>query len=256
MTWGGSRWGGTPINVAGIATSANAMSAVKKLVFEEKKYDFKEINDALNENFTSDNGREIQKDLLSAPKYGNDDEFADRVMVELLNMFFKEIEKHKDIDGRNYSTFTVTLGGTVPQGWKTGATADGRKSGMPVSDSFSPANEGLNESPTTVLLSAGKVDQSHFCQGNILNLKFSESALASREAKRKLMDMVSVYFNKLGGQEIQFNVVNAATLKDAQANPENYKDLIIRVAGYSARFIELARDLQNDIIARTEHEGI
>ena len=132
----------------------------------------------------------------------------------------------------------------------------GRKSGMPVSDSFSPANEGLNESPTTVLLSAGKVDQSHFCQGNILNLKFSESALASREAKRKLMDMVSVYFNKLGGQEIQFNVVNAATLKDAQANPENYKDLIIRVAGYSARFIELARDLQNDIIARTEHEGI
>ena len=89
-----------------------------------------------------------------------------------------------------------------------------------------------------------------------MNLKFSESALASREAKRKLMDMVSVYFNKLGGQEIQFNVVNAATLKDAQANPENYKDLIIRVAGYSARFIELARDLQNDIIARTEHEGI
>ena len=93
-------------------------------------------------------------------------------------------------------------------------------------------------------------------EGNVLNLKLSKTAIASKESKKKLMSLVSIYFNSLNGQEVQFNVVSSETLKDAQEHPENYKDLIIRVAGYSARFVELARELQNDIIARAEHETI
>ena len=256
MTRGGSRWGGTPILLGGIATSANALAAVKKLVYQTGKYTMEEINTALNADFEGEKNQEIWKDLLAAPKYGNDDDFADEVMVRMTAAIFTEIEKHKDIDGRNYSAFTVTLGGTVPMGWKTGATADGRKAGKPISDSFSPANEGENGSPTAIFLSAGKVDQSHFSQGNVLNLKFTKTALGSENSKHKLMDLVSTYFNRLGGQEVQFNVVNGAQLKEAQKKPEQYSDLIVRIAGYSARFVELSEDLQNDIIARAEHETV
>lgn len=256
MTRGGSRWGGTPILIGGIATAANSLAAVKEQVFETGKYTMKEINAALDANFEGDKNSVIYQDLLAAPKYGNDDDFADDVMVQMTEDVFGEIESHNDIDGRPYSTFTVTLGGTVPMGWKTGATADGRKAGMPISDSFSPANEGENGSPTSVFLSAGKVDQSHFRQGNILNLKFTKTALSSEDSKQKLMNMVSTYFNKLNGQEVQFNVVNGETLKEAQKKPEQYSDLIVRIAGYSARFVELSTDLQNDIIARAEHEAV
>lgn len=256
MTKGGSRWGGTPILIGGIATASNSLAAVKQNVFKSGKYTISEINSALDADFKGKKNGKIRQDLISAPKYGNDDDFADDVMVEMINAVFAEIESHKDIDGRNYSTFTVTLGGTVPMGWKTGATADGRKAGMPISDSFSPANEGKNGSPTAIFLSAGKVDQSHFTQGNILNLKFTKTALGSKDSKQKLMDMVSTYFNRLGGQEVQFNVINGETMKAAQKKPEEYGDLIVRIAGYSARFVELSEELQNDIIARAEHEAI
>ncbi len=256
MTRGGSKWGATPILMAGLATAANSLTAVKNQVFDLKKIDMKKLNEILNSNFEGEEGMKIQTRLLNEPKYGNDNDYADEVMCKLTDMFFEEIEKHKDIDGRNYTSMILTLGGTVPHGWKTGATADGRKSTMPVSDSMSPSNEGSSEGPTAVLLSASKINQSHILEGNVLNLKLSKTAIASKESKKKLMSLVSTYFNPLNGQEVQFNVVSSRTLKDAQEHPENYKDLIIRVAGYSARFVELARELQNDIIARTEHETI
>ena len=256
MTWGGSKWGATPILMAGLATAANSLTAVKHQVFDLKKLDMKKLNEILDGNFEGADGVKLQTELLNEPKYGNDNDYADEVMCKLTDMFFEEIEKHKDIDGRNYTSMILTLGGTVPHGWKTGATADGRKATMPVSDSMSPSNEGGSEGPTAVLLSASKIDQSHILEGNVLNLKLSKTAIASKESKKKLMSLVSIYFNSLNGQEVQFNVVSSETLKDAQEHPENYKDLIIRVAGYSARFVELARELQNDIIARAEHETI
>lgn len=256
ITFGGSRWGGTPLLIAGIATAANALTAVKRLVFDEKQYGMTAINDALDKNFEGDEAKALQEVLLDAPKYGNDDDYADEIMKMMTDSFFGIIESQKDIDERSYSSFTVTLGGTVPMGWKTGATADGRSAMMPVSDSFSPANEGKNGGPTQVLLSAGKVDQSHFRQGNVLNLKLTKTAIQSAESKKKLMDMVSVYFNALEGQEVQFNVVDGKTLQDAQKTPEKYRDLIVRVAGYSARFVELAKEMQDDIIARAEHDRV
>ncbi len=256
MTRGGSKWGATPILMAGLATASNSLTAVKNQVFDMKKLSMKKLNEVLNSNFEGKEGAQIQNELLNEPKYGNDNDYADEVMRRLTDMFFEEIEKHKDIDGRRYTSMILTLGGTVPHGWKTGATADGRKATMPVSDSMSPSNEGSSEGPTAVLLSASKINQSHLLEGNVLNLKLSKTAIAGRESKKKLMSLVSTYFSPLNGQEVQFNVVSTKTLRDAQAHPEKYKDLIIRVAGYSARFIELAKELQNDIIARAEHESI
>lgn len=256
LTWGGSRWGATPILHVGEATAANSLTAVKKLVFEDKVITIKELKQVLDSDFEGERGEEIRQLLVSAPKYGNDNDFADEVMQTMTNMLFEEAERHKDIDGRPYTSMVLTLGGTVPHGWKTGATADGRKATTPVSDSMSPSNVGDSEGPTAVLLSASKIDQTHIASGNVLNLKLNKNALSEKESLLKLVDLISVYLNELKGQEIQINVVDGKILRDAQKNPEEYKDLIIRIAGYSARFVELDKELQDDIIAREEHQYI
>jgi len=256
MTRGGSLWGATPILHVGMATAANSLSAVKKTIFDDKAITMEGLKELLDNDFTGERGIEIQRLLLNSPKYGNDDDYADEITKLMTNIFFDEIEKHKDIDGRQYTSMILTLGATVPHGWKTGATADGRKATTPVSDSMSPSNLGESEGPTAVLLSASKIDQSRVLEGNVLNLKFSKNALSERESQKKLSDLVSVYFNRLNGQEVQINVLDGDTLRDAQKNPQNYGDLIIRVAGYSARFVELAKELQDDIIAREEHQCI
>lgn len=253
MTWGGSLWGATPILHVGLATAANSLTAVKKFVFEDKLLTFNEIKKAQDSNFEGENGNSIRESLLSAPKYGNDDDYADGIMKQMTEIFFDEIERHKDIDGRNYTSMILTLGGTVPHGWKTGATADGRKAITPVSDSMSPSNSSDFEGPTAVLLSASKIDQTRVLEGNVLNLKFSESAFGEGETLDKFIALIDTYLIDLKGQEVQVNVVNGDTLKKAQQSPEEFQDLIIRVAGYSARFVELAKELQDDIIWRTEH---
>lgn len=256
MTWGGSLWGATPILHVGLATAANSLTAVKKAVFDDKKVTMSQLKAALDNDFAGDYAEAIRKELLNAPKYGNDDDYADKVMTDMSSMFFEIIEKYKDIDGRNYTSTVLTLGGTVPHGWKTGATADGRKAATPVSDSMSPSNSSDKEGPTAVLLSASKIDQSYILEGNVVNLKFTRSAFGEADSLQKFVDMVDTYLIDLKGQEVQVNVVDGETLKKAQKNPENYKDLIIRVAGYSARFVELAKELQDDIIWRTEHNAV
>jgi formate C-acetyltransferase len=150
----------------------------------------------------------------------------------------------------------LTLGVTVPHGWRTGATADGRRARTPVSDSMSPTNGADRKGPTAVLKSASKIDMIRIMQGGILNLKFSKAALEGDRALRKFAQLVRTYLVDLRGLELQINAVDAATLRDAQKHPERYSDLIIRVAGYSARFVELAREMQDDLIARTEHSTV
>ena len=150
----------------------------------------------------------------------------------------------------------LTLGVTVPHGWRTGATADGRKAGTPVSDSMSPVNGADKNGPTAVLKSASKIDMIRIMQGGILNLKFAQTALDGERALRKFAHLVRTYLVDLKGIELQVNVVDAEVLRKAQKHPEKYADLIIRVAGYSARFVELAREMQDDLIARTEHSMV
>jgi pyruvate formate-lyase/glycerol dehydratase family glycyl radical enzyme len=256
MTWGGSLWGATPILHVGMATASDSLAAVKKVVFDDKQITMAELKSAQDSDFAGENGIKIQKMLLDAPKYGNDDEDADAMVQTMTNLTFDEIERHKDIDGRPYTSMILTLGATVPHGWKTGATADGRKATMPVSDSMSPSNGADKEGPTAVLKSASKIDQTRLMEGNVLNLKFSRTALDGDEALHKFADLVCAYLIDLKGQEVQVNVVDGATLRDAQKHPENYQDLVIRVAGYSARFVELDKELQDDIIRRTEHQTV
>lgn len=256
ITQGGSLYGVTPTQAVGLATGADSLTAVKELVFERQALTMEELNAALDRNFEGLEGERIRKMLLEAPKYGNDDDAADLVMRKFSDIFFDEVEKHRDIDGRPYCGFILTLGSTVPHGWKTGATADGRKATMPVSDSMSPTNGADHEGPTAVLKSASKIDQIRTMQGNILNLKFSRTAVDSLEARMKLAQLLRTYLVNLKGMEVQINVVDSKILRMAQIKPEEYRDLIIRVAGYSARFVELAKELQDDIIARTEHEEV
>ena len=160
------------------------------------------------------------------------------------------IEKGKDMtyDGSLWGATAAVLVGL--------ATANGRKAKEPVSDSMSPANGADKEGPTAVLLSASKIDQSHIMAGNVLNLKFTKTAFGEGESLQKFVDLVDTYLLDLKGQEVQFNVIDVKTLRDAQQHPEKYQDLIIRVAGYSARFVELAKELQDDIIMRTEHNAL
>ncbi len=254
MTAGGSRYGATPILYAGLATAADSICAIKKCVFDEKAFSLKEVNRALDADFAG--FADIRKKLLAAPKYGAGDPYADAVMRELTDLFFGIVERRRDIDNRPYTSMVLTLGGTVPHGWKTGATADGRKAKTPVSDSMSPSNLARGTSPTGTLLSASRIDQTHILEGNVVNLKFSRGVLSSPESRKKFVDLANVYFERLGGQELQVNMADAAMLRDAQAHPENYADLIIRVAGYSARFVELDRELQDDIIARAEYAAV
>lgn len=256
MTHGGSLWGATPILHVGLANASNSLAAVKKVIFDEKKITMSELKELLDRDFLQNSDKEIQNILIDAPKYGNDDDYADDVMKQTTSMFFEIIEKYKDIDGRNYTSMILTLGGTVPHGWKTGATADGRKATTPVSDSMSPSNGSDKEGPTAVLLSASKIDQSRILEGNVLNLKFSNSAFGDVDSLQKFVDLVDTYLIDLEGQEIQVNVVDGETLRKAQLEPQNYQDLIIRVAGYSARFVELAKELQDDIIWRTENDAL
>jgi formate C-acetyltransferase len=256
ITWGGSLYGVTPIQCVGMATAADSLAAIKKVIFDDKKITMAELNKVLDSDFEGEKGEQIRKILLNAPKYGNDDDEADRWVREITNIFFDEVESHKDIDGRPYTNFILTLGSTVPHGWRTGATADGRKAKTPVSDSMSPTNGADKNGPTAVLKSASKIDQIRIMQGNVLNLKFSRTALEGDMALRKFVQLVRTYLIDLKGMELQVNVVDAATLRDAQRHPEKYQDLIIRVAGYSARFVELAKELQDDLIARTEHSMI
>lgn len=256
ITWGGSLYGVTPTQCVGMATAADSLAAIKEVVFDDKKITMAELKEALDSDFSGEKGEQIQKILLNAPKYGNDDDEADRMVRLITDIFFDEVESHKDIDGRPYAGMILTLGSTVPHGWRTGATADGRKAKTPVSDSMSPTNGADKNGPTAVLKSASKIDQIRIMQGNVLNLKFSKSVFKGREALRKFVQLVRTYLVDLKGMELQVNVVDAATLREAQKNPEKYKDLIIRVAGYSARFVELAKELQDDIIARTEHGDI
>lgn len=256
MTQGGSLWGATPILHVGEATASNSLTAIKDCVFDKKLFTMKELKDALDENFVSEKGQIIQKHLLSSPIYGNDDDYADDIMRKMTDILFDITEAHKDIDGRPYTSMILTLGATVPHGWKTAATADGRKSTTPVSDSMSPSNLGKSEGPTAILHSASKIDQKRILEGNVLNLKFNKAALSSKDSKVKLCALMSTYFNEMRGQELQMNVVDGSTLRAAQDNPEAYSDLIVRIAGYSARFVELAKELQDDIIAREEHANV
>jgi formate C-acetyltransferase len=258
---GGAIYDCTAISTGGIATVANSLAAIKKLVFDEKKLSGSQVLHALDTDFqdktTTPTGREIQLILRNAPKYGNDDPYVDLIAKEIFRFYLVEIPRYKTTrNGRGPvgAVFLPDLGSVsanVPFGMIMKATPDGRRAGEPVSDVESPDMGTDTQGPTALVKSVSNLDHVLLSNGAILNMRFHPSALSGEESLGKFVALVRTYFD-LGGMEMQFNVVSSETLRAAQKDPQRYKDLVVRVAGYSALFVALDKSLQDAIIARTE----
>ncbi|MGP8158755.1 MAG: trans-4-hydroxy-L-proline dehydratase [Thermoplasmata archaeon] len=247
---GGSRYNSTYIMGVAPATCTDSLAAIRYHVFDRKTVSLEELLAALAANFV---GQEKLRLRLwnHTPKYGNDEEYADAILVDVFNAFFNEVDGRKNTKGGTYRVNYLSTTCHVYFGSVTGATPDGRRAGEPLSDGISPAQGADRNGPTAVVKSAAKMDHAR-TGGTLLNQKFTPQLLKGDEGLSKVAELVRSYF-RLGGHHIQFNVVTAATLRAAQAEPEKYRDLIVRVAGYSDYFCDLTRALQDDIIARTEH---
>ncbi|HEM61466.1 MAG TPA: formate C-acetyltransferase, partial [Chloroflexi bacterium] len=244
---------GSALNVVGMINVADSMAAVKKLVFEEEKVTRQELKAALEANWQGDGYEEIRQLCLSAPKYGNGDPYVDAIAAELYRFWADTAITFPTIWGGTTKPTGISITAHAPGGALTGATPDGRYAGETLADgTMSPAQGRDTNGPTAALRSAMAIDQVPF-QATLLNMKFHPSALKSTEDLRKLSSLVKTYFS-FGGKHIQFNVINRETLLEAQQHPERYRDLIIRVAGYSAYFVQLTKTVQDEIIARTQYE--
>ena len=243
----------------GIADMADSLAAIKKLVFEEKKITPQQLWDALIDNFTSTESQRIQDMLINdAPKYGNDDDYVDSLIVEAYAPYLDEIKhypnaryKRGPIGGIRYGG-TSSISANVGQGMGTPATPNGRKAREPLAEGCSPAHNADKHGPTAVFKSVSKLPTSKITGGVLLNQKMTPQVLSKEENRLKLIMLIRTFFNRLHGYHVQYNIVDRATLIDAQQHPERHKDLIVRVAGYSAFFNALSKATQDDIIGRTE----
>ena len=256
VSLGGAKYNWTgPLGV-GVANVGDSLAAIKKVVFDDQKITMPELVEALNNDFAGERGEEIRQLLLHAPKYGNDIDYADVWVRESTSAFFEAVERQQTSRGGNFVPGLFSLSVSLPFGWHTGALPDGRKATTPLADGISPSHGMDVKGPTAVMKSVSKLDHIHLTQGAILNMKFTPTALQGERNLRKFTQLCRAYLNKLCGLHVQFNVVSADTLRDAQAHPEKYQDLVIRVTGYSAKFIELSHEMQDDIINRTEHTAV
>jgi len=243
----------------GIANLGNSMAAVKKLVFEESMISKEVLMQNLKNNFEGPGGEKIRQILLNfAPKYGNDNDYVDNLLVEAYMYFIDDLKKyHTTRFGRGpfgcaYYAGTSSISANVPSGSVVPATPDGRKAFTPVAEGCSPTSGTDTLGPTAVFKSVSKLPTSKILGGVLLNQKLSPSALTSETQKQKLISIIRTFFVTLKGWHVQYNIVSRETLLAAKENPENYRDLVVRVAGYSAFFTTLSPDTQDDIIARTE----
>jgi len=239
----------------GIIDIADSLAALDKLVFQERRISREELKRALDSNFAGKEGEYIRQLLINkAPKYGNDDDSVDGYAAWVWKTFFDAFQKYTNAKGGKFHPTCQTLSANVPSGEKVGALPNGRKAQEPLIDNTSPG-AGLDVSGVTSVIKS--VTKCHRARNSttgagLVNLKFHPHTLAGRENLQKFADL-ALTFNHLGGWQIQFNVVSSETLKKAQQNPEEYRDLVVKVAGYNAQFIMLDRRLQDQIIARTEY---
>ncbi len=244
----------------GIANLADSLAAMKKVVFEDKAVTPARLWEAMQADFQGEENARIRALLERAPKYGNDDDYVDQLVVDAYNVYIDEMKKyHNTRYGRGpiggvYYAGTSSISANVPQGAGTLATPDGRKAGEPLAEGCSPSHNADKNGPTAVFKSVSKLPTEEITGGVLLNQKVTPQMLSKEENKQKLIALLRTFFNRLHGYHVQFNVVSRETLLDAQVHPENHRDLIVRVAGYSAFFNVLSRKTQDDIIARTEQE--
>jgi formate C-acetyltransferase len=249
---GGARYNTSYIQGVGIGSITDAAAAIKYHVFDQKDLTMAGLLQALQDDFA---GQEPLRQMLlnKTPRYGNDDDYADAVMVAFFDAFFDAVDGRPNTKGGSYHINMLPTTCHVYFGSVTGATADGRHAGLPLSEGISPVQGADRRGPTAVIRSVAKMDHVR-TGGTLLNQKFTPQILAKDEDLDKLVQLIRTHF-QLDAHHIQFNVVDAATLHAAQQTPEQYRDLIVRVAGYSDYFCDLSRALQDEIIARTEHES-
>lgn len=232
---------------SGLATYADSMAAIKKLVFDEKKYSLQELNEGLKADFVG--FEQMRTDCLNAPKYGNDDDYADLIAAELINFTEAEHRKYKTL----YSVLshgTLSISNNTPFGQMTGASANGRKAWTPLSDGISPTQGADYKGPTAIIKSISKMSNDSMNIGMVHNFKIMSGLLDTPEGEESLITLLKTACH-LGNGEMQFNYLDNNTLIEAQKHPEQFRDLIVRVAGYSAFFVELCKDVQDEIISRT-----
>lgn len=249
---GGARYNTTYIQGVGLGTVTDSLSAIRYHVFENKSLTFAGLLEALDTDFE---GHETKRMMLlnRTPRYGNDDDYADSIMRSVFESFWSEVDGRMNTKGGVYRINLLPTTCHIYFGSVTGATPDGRKAWLPLSEGISPVQGADRRGPTAVLKSAGKMDHA-LTGGTLLNQKFTPHLLEGTKGIDSLANLIRGYF-RLGGHHIQFNVIDAETLRDAQRNPENYRDLIVRVAGYSDYFCDLSKTLQDEIISRTEHKS-
>ena len=249
---GGARYNTSYIQGVGLGTLTDAATAVKHHVFDGKTLSMQALLDALAANFENHDKTRL---LLAerSPRYGNDDDYADSVMKKLFEAYFEAVDGRKNTKGGNYHINLLPTTCHIYFGSVVQATPDGRNAGEPLSEGVSPVQGADRHGPTAVLKSVGKMDHAR-TGGTLLNQKLAPGLLDSEGGVNKFVDLVRSYF-RMDGHHIQFNVIDVDTLRAAQENPDKYRDLIVRVAGYSDYFCDLSQALQNEIIARTEHQA-
>ncbi len=246
VTQGGAKYNFTGPQLIGLSTTADALAVIKKFVFDEPTFTLDEIKKMLKKNFRKN--KDVRQLFINkAPKFGNDDDYVDKIACEIAEIYANEINPHKNYRGGYFNpglystTFYMAFGSFLE------ASADGRKAAEPIGNGVGPTNNMDKLGPTAIIKSAAKINQENLCNGTVLNLRFHPSSIEMDS----LVDLVNTYFN-LGGSQVQFNIVSPEILKDAQLNPDNYKGLLVRIAGYSVLFTQLSKAAQDEIISRTE----
>jgi len=248
---GGARFNFGPcVATLGATDVGDSLAAIKKLVFEEKKISMDQLLTALENDFQ--NQEEMRRMLLNAPKFGNDDNYVDQQVSWVMDVFCKEVVKHKNTRGGYLLPYQNPLSGYVGMGRIMGALPSGRKAGEPLSDGISPTPGTDVNGPTAVLNSVGKIDNASIFLGETLNMRLNADVFGTNEGVHRMAALIRTFVD-LKIHHIQFNLVSSETLRAAQENPEDYQDLMVRVAGYVAYFVNLNKAMQDSIIARTVH---
>ena len=228
----------------------DSFAAIKKLCFDEKKYTLKELYDALEADWVG--YEDMQRDFKNAPKFGNNDPYVDEIVARCYKLFTDFVPTLPTITGGTTVPCGISITSHQPGGLLTGATPDGRKAGEILADGTMSPMQGVDtHGPMAVMQSAMKVEQDPF-QATLLNMKFSPNTLKTDSDMEKLAALISTYLNN-GGKHVQFNVVARETLEDARKDPAAHRDLVVRIAGYSAYFVQLNASMQQEVIDRTEH---
>jgi formate C-acetyltransferase len=249
---GGARYNSSYIQGVGLGSITDSLTSIKYNIYDKEYITMEELLQAMKNNF-QDFESLRNRLVYETPKYGNDDDYADRIMQRIFESYFEAVDGRPNTKGGAHRINLLPTTVHIYFGSMTGAMPDGRKSGEPLSEGVSPVQGVDTSGPTAVIKSVSKIDHLR-TGGTLLNQKFSPHLLSTEEGTDNLLHLIRTHF-RLDSHHIQFNVVNAETLREAQKNPEKFRDLIVRVAGYSDYFVDLTPELQNEIIRRTEHES-